>query len=220
MTTNLRKANILNPLNTLQEWLDEIKSSRTQPNPNCMSVSTVDSQGHPNSRMVLCKELNTVEGYLTFYTNYSSIKCSELENNRNCSALFHWDNFGFQARLKGFVVRCSEVKNDQYFSTRDLGSQIAAWTSMQSEEIDSLEDMKESYDEIMKKFQITDIEDINKKIPRPNFWGGYEIWIKEVELWQNQKNRFHDRLQYSRNIKNEEGQILVEKDWKVIRIQP
>ena len=74
MNTNLRKANILNPLDTLDDWINEVTASNTQPNPNCMSIATVDSNGCPNTRMVLCKELNTDEGYLTFYTNYSSIK--------------------------------------------------------------------------------------------------------------------------------------------------
>ena len=100
MNTNLRKANILNPLDTLDDWINEVTASNTQPNPNCMSIATVDSNGCPNTRMVLCKELNTDEGYLTFYTNYSSIKSEELENNSKCYALFHWDKFGLQARLK------------------------------------------------------------------------------------------------------------------------
>ena len=42
MNTNLRKVNILNPLSTLQDWMDKVSDSDAQPNPNCMSVSTVD----------------------------------------------------------------------------------------------------------------------------------------------------------------------------------
>lgn len=221
MNTNLRKVNILNPLSTLQDWMEKVSDSNAQPNPNCMSVSTVDSNGLPNTRMVLCKELNTEEGHLTFYTNYSSIKSKELESNAKCSALFHWDKFGLQVRIRGTAIRCTDSKNDAYFSSRDLGSQIAAWASDQSKEIESLEMMDNSYQIIMDKFSIGNLENNSeKKIPRPDFWGGYEIWVEEIELWKNQKNRFHDRLKFTRNINIKNGNIDPDKKWNVIRIQP
>ena len=221
MNTNLRKANILNPLKTLQNWMKEVRDSNTQPNPNTMLVSTVDSNGSPNSRIVLCKELNAEEGYLTFYTNYSSTKSKELEGNAKCSVLFHWDKFGLQARLKGSVTKCSDSKNDAYFSTRDVGSQIGAWTSDQSTEVESLEKMEGSYQQIMEKFKLKSLgDDTEVTIPRPDFWGGYDMWIGEIELWKNQNNRFHDRLRFKRNIKIENGNIDAEKEWSVIRIQP
>ena len=221
MNTNLRKVNILNPLSTLQDWMKKVSDSDTQPNPNCMTVSTVDSNGLPNSRMVLCRELNIEEGHLTFYTNYSSIKSKELESNAKCSVLFHWDKFGLQVRLRGTAIRCSNSKNDAYFSTRALGSQVAAWASDQSKEIESLEMMDTSYQKIMDKFKINNLaNDPEKEIPRPDFWGGYEIWVGEIELWKNQKNRFHDRLKFTRNISIENGNIEADKEWSIIRVQP
>ena len=69
MNSELRKAKILNPLDTLEDWMKEVSDSNTQPNPNCMSIATIDSTGSPNSRMVLCKELDAENGFLTFYTN-------------------------------------------------------------------------------------------------------------------------------------------------------
>ena len=62
MNTELRKAKILNPLDTMEDWMKEVSDSNTQPNPYCMSIATVDSTGSPNSRMVLCKELDTKNG--------------------------------------------------------------------------------------------------------------------------------------------------------------
>jgi Pyridoxamine-phosphate oxidase len=52
MNSELRKAKILNPLDTLEDWMNEVSDSNTQPNPNGMSIATVDSNGSPNSRMV------------------------------------------------------------------------------------------------------------------------------------------------------------------------
>ncbi len=78
-----------------------------------------------------------------------------------------------------------DSKNDEYFSTRDIGSQIAAWTSNQSKEIESLEKMGDSYQIIMDKFQIKSLEEAKGvNIPRPDVWGGYDMWIEEILIYK------------------------------------
>ena len=51
-----------NPLLLLQSWLNEAMELDLQPNPDTMAIATSNSQGLPNVRMVLCKEINTEEG--------------------------------------------------------------------------------------------------------------------------------------------------------------
>ena len=81
--------------------------------------------------------------------------------------------------------------------------------------------MGESYQIIMDKFQIKSLEEAKGvNIPRPDFWGGYDMWIEEIELWKNQKNRFHDRLKFKRKITIENGKIDAEMNWNSVRIQP
>ena len=122
MVSELRKSSVSNPILVLKEWLHEARQSGIQPNPNSMSISTVDSMDCPNSRMVLCKEINEDLGYLVFYTNYQSNKSKEIGVNNECSGLFHWDTFGYQVRVRGIVVKSPEVESDNYFATRDIGS--------------------------------------------------------------------------------------------------
>ena len=81
MVSEIRKSDIKNPVLILKEWMNEVVQSEIQPNPTSMSLSTMDSQGCPNSRMVLCKEINEALGYLVFYTNYKSSKSKEIELN-------------------------------------------------------------------------------------------------------------------------------------------
>ena len=35
-------------------------------------------------------------------------------------------------------------------------------------------------------------------IPRPEFWGGFRLTPTEIEFWQDQAFRMHDRLRFTR----------------------
>jgi len=83
-----------NPLLLLQSWLNEATESDLQPNPDTMAIATADSEGVPNARMVLCKEINAEKGYVVFYTNYNSVKSIEIKENPKsapCSIGTNWD---------------------------------------------------------------------------------------------------------------------------------
>jgi pyridoxamine 5'-phosphate oxidase len=187
-----------------------------------MSISTIDANNRPNSRMVLCKEINEELGYLVFYTNYQSNKSKEIGVNNECSGLFHWDTFGYQVRVRGIIVKSPEVESDNYFATRDIGSQLSAWASHQSQIVEDRESLDDQFQQAMDKFNLKDSElessDIN--IPRPEFWGGYRIWIREIELWLNQKDRFHDRLLFTRKLVATTSGIEASNHWVIKRLQP
>ena len=50
--------------------------------------------------------------------------------------------------------------------------------------------------QLLKKFNIEHKQlSINdKKLPRPPFWGGYRIWIHQIEIWLNQNGLFTSRV--------------------------
>jgi pyridoxamine 5'-phosphate oxidase len=48
------------------------------------------------------------------------------------------------------------------------------------------------------------------EIPRPDFWGGYLLRPEEIEFWQGQQARLHDRFRYTR-----EGE-----GWRIERLGP
>ena len=222
MVSEIRKSDKKNPVLILKEWMDEVLQSKIQPNPNSMSISTIDANNRPNSRMVLCKEINEELGYLVYYTNYQSNKSKEIEVNNECSGLFHWDTFGYQVRVRGIIVKSPEVESDNYFATRDIGSQLSAWASHQSQIVEDRESLDDQFQQAMDKFNLKDSElessDIN--IPRPEFWGGYRIWIREIELWLNQKDRFHDRLLFTRKLVATTSGIEASNHWVIKRLQP
>ena len=211
-----------NPLLLLQSWLNEAMALDLQPNPDTMAIATSNSQGLPNVRMVLCKEINTEEGYVVFYTNYNSVKSLEIKENPKCSALFHWDKLGYQIRIRGEILQSPDEENDTYFASRHLGSQVGAWASNQSNPVEDREALDDQFKKILDRFNLTSesITRNEQKIPRPPNWGGYRLWIEEIEFWLNQKDRLHDRLHFRRALTISSGGIETEKKWTVKRLQP
>ena len=211
-----------NPLLLLQSWLNEAMELDLQPNPDSMAIATSNSQGLPNVRMVLCKEINTEEGYVVFYTNYNSVKSMEIKENPKCSALFHWDKLGYQIRIRGEILQSTDKENDAYFASRHLGSQVGAWASNQSNPVEDRQALDDQFRKILDRFNLTSesITRNEQKIPRPPHWGGYRMWIEEIEFWLNQKDRLHDRLHFRRALTISNEGIEAEKNWTVKRLQP
>jgi pyridoxamine 5'-phosphate oxidase len=211
-----------NPLLLLQSWLNEAMELDLQPNPDSMAIATSSSQGLPNVRMVLCKEINAEEGYVVFYTNYNSVKSMEITENPKCSALFHWDKLGYQIRIRGAILQSPDKENDAYFASRHLGSQVSAWASNQSNPVEDRQALDDQFRKILDRFNLTSesITRNEQKIPRPPHWGGYRLWIEEIEFWLNQKDRLHDRLHFRRALTISNKGIETEKHWTVKRLQP
>ena len=146
----------------------------------------------------------------------------EIKENPKCSALFHWDKLGYQIRIRGEILQSPNKENDTYFASRHLGSQIGAWASNQSNPVEDRQALDDQFRKILDRFNLTSesITRNEQKIPRPPHWGGYRLWIEEIEFWLNQKDRLHDRLHFRRALTISSEGIETEKKWTVKRLQP
>jgi pyridoxamine 5'-phosphate oxidase len=189
-----------NPIIQLQIWLEEALIANL-PDPTAMILSTIDSDGNPESRVVLLKELRH-EGFV-FFTNYSSKKAKQLEVNNRVSAVFFWAEAERQVRIKGQAEKISIEDSEDYFRTRPVDSQLGAWASPQSQIIESREILDKNYQYYQEYFKYREIE-------KPPFWGGFLIRPEYFEFWQGRPNRLHDRLEF----------VLHENDWQVHRLAP
>ena len=115
-------------------WLAEAAASEIN-DPEAMALATVDADGLPDARMVLCKGADA-RG-LVFYSNVESAKGRELEGRPKAAALFHWKTLRRQARFRGAVAELTGAESDAYFAARPRGSQIGAWASQQSRPLSS-----------------------------------------------------------------------------------
>jgi len=187
------------PLLMFKKWYQEA-SEKNCASPHAMSISTVSQSGQPSSRTVYMKEL--LEEGIVFYTNYNSKKAQDLAHNPKIAALFFWDCTEQQVRIEGVVEKVPKELSDDYFASRPRISQIGAWASEQSQEIEGRETLEERVGYFEKKFPNT--------VPRPQHWGGYLIKPHYFEFWQGRLGRLHDRICYT----------LSENKWLVKRIAP
>ena len=155
--------------------------------PNAALVSSVDTNGYPNARVILIKEVSS-DGFI-FYTNYQSQKAQELFHNSKGHLTWYSRVQGVSIRVQGKAEKIEPEISDKYFASRDRNAQISASISKQSEIVES----REVLDAEFKKFA-DDYE--GKEIPRPN-WGGIIIIPEKVELWKSlpdYQTRLHDRI--------------------------
>lgn len=180
------------PFSLFDQWFNEANKSGILL-PESMSVSSCSSDGQPSSRMVLLKEFDQ-QGFV-FYTNYGSRKSHELEENQKVALLFHWNVLQRQVRIEGTVEKVSAEQSANYFHSRDRGSQVGAWASKQSQQLQHENELKERVAHFTDKFS-------GQEVPLPEFWGGWRVKPHYIEFWQGRASRLHDRLCFEKDGEN------------------
>ena len=171
------------PFLEIKYFLEQARDKKLQ-DWNGMTVSTVDEDQRPSSRVVLLKKF-TDDG-LFFYTNYKSKKGQDISKNNNVSVNFWWRELQVQIRISGTISKASRQESEEYFNLRPKGSRISAIVSKQSEEIDSFESFQKKVEEAINSLK-------EKDIKLPDHCGMYKIIPNQIEIWKEGEFRRHER---------------------------
>jgi pyridoxamine 5'-phosphate oxidase len=169
-------------------------------------LSTIDADAQPTSRTVLLKGLDA-HGFF-FATNYLSRKGEALSVNRKVSAVFGWYSMYRQVLIQGVANKVEPADSDEYFSSRPHESQVAAWSSHQSQPIENRAALDQQFENALAKFD-------GVEVPRPDYWGGYRIVPTRIEFWKGRSNRMHDRIAFTREFTADSP-----TEWQIERLQP
>ncbi|MYZ42908.1 pyridoxamine 5'-phosphate oxidase [Schauerella aestuarii] len=186
------------PFDQFTLWFDEALTAKV-PEPNAMTLATVDPTGQPSARTVLIKNFN--ERGFVFFTNYDSRKGHDLAAEPRASLLFFWQPLERQVRIEGTVEKVSEAESDAYYESRPVGSRLGAWASPQSQP--TTREALEANEHLYR-------ERFGDDPPRPPHWGGYRLVPHALEFWQGRPSRLHDRLRYR----------LTDGQWVIERLAP
>ncbi|NIE85249.1 MULTISPECIES: pyridoxamine 5'-phosphate oxidase [unclassified Burkholderia] len=190
------------PIRQFDKWFKEALDAQL-PEPNTMTLATVDADGRPSARIVLIKGVD--ERGFVFFTNYESRKGREIAHNPHAALLFYWIELERQVRIEGRIEKTSAAESDSYFASRPVGSRIGAWASEQSAVIANREVLEARERDFGARY--------GENPPRPPHWGGYRLVPEAIEFWQGRPSRLHDRLRYLRDPAGADA-------WTIERLSP
>jgi pyridoxamine 5'-phosphate oxidase len=189
------------PVKQFGLWFEEAVKAEVF-DPYAFTLATSGKDGKPSARVVYMRDVS--DSGLSFFTNYASDKGRDLEENPWACANFYWSELSRQVRFVGKVAKLPVELSDAYFASRPRESQIGAWASDQSSELQNREELEQKVLDFTNRFEATEV-------PRPPHWGGYLIQPETVEFWQGRESRLHDRIVYQKELSGL---------WKRVRLSP
>jgi pyridoxamine 5'-phosphate oxidase len=167
-------------------WLEDAIDSDAR-EPHAMTLSTVDSSGRPDSRVLILKGVG--DGRWLFATSRESRKGEEIAATPWAAANFYWPEVGRQVRIRGRVLEAGADETARDFLDRPGASRAASFAGNQGKPLTDPDEVGLAFAEAAAAIESN---------PRliPEHWALFQLAPDEVEFWQSDSERQHIRLRY------------------------
>jgi pyridoxamine 5'-phosphate oxidase len=176
------------PQDLFLDWLTEAGEHVLAP--HAVTLSTVDSDGAPDARVVILKDVDEAGWYVS--SSAESPKGVQLAKDPRAALTFFWPGRGRQVRLRGPVTRASAEVSAADFRDRPPASRAEALIGHQSEVLEDVEDFSRAAEEAERR--VRENPDLVA-----DGWTRYLVEPETVEFWQARHDRRHVRLRYRRD---------------------
>ncbi len=195
--TNLEKSEPYNKFLNFYQMASDIG----QENIEVINISSYNKNlNEVHSRFVNLKYIYSNQW--TFFSNYNSLKSTDFKSHKQISAALYWPKIDIQIRINANIFKSDPMFSDKHFEKRESDKNALAISSYQSRKIASYKDVIKLYDKVR--------SDKNKKLKRPDYWGGYSFVPYYFEFWEGHRYRINKRVVYK----------MVDGLWSKYYIQP
>lgn len=186
------------PCQLFIEWLEHAVE-KGEPEPHAMTLSTIDEDGAPDSRVLILKAVH--DGRWWFASSAASRKGRQLSRSPHAALCFYWKAVGRQVRLRGTVVTAGRNECAEDFASRSPAARAVALAGRQSSPLASHRECADAVDRARAHLAKQPAE-------VPEDWRLYGLEPDEVEFWQADRGRRHVRLAYVQTESSWEQRLL------------
>ncbi|WP_462418506.1 pyridoxamine 5'-phosphate oxidase [Kytococcus sp. Marseille-QA3725] len=183
------------PWGVVKEWIHTAHHRALErgdvPEPGAVALATVDADGAPDVRMVLCRDVDT-DG-LRFYTSLVSAKAEQIAADPRVAVSWAWPGMFRALRFRGVAEVLPREDVTAYFQQRPWGARISAHASQQSHPLQDRRTLARREAELAERWPDRARQD---DVPTPEHWGGYLVRPYQVEVWTGRQSRMHDRWRW------------------------
>ncbi|WP_239083992.1 pyridoxine/pyridoxamine 5'-phosphate oxidase [Asanoa ishikariensis] len=158
--------------------------------PHAMTLSTVDGDGLPDTRVLLLKEVDD-RGW-QFATSAGSAKGRQVAGTAAAALGFYWREQGRQVRVRGTVAALDPQTSAADFRARPVSSRVASLASEQSAVLADPPDLERA----LATAEAAVAADPDTPCADHTV---YAVTPTSVEFWQGDADRRHVRLRYRRS---------------------
>lgn len=188
-----------NPFAIFKNWYQtELEQSKLRI-PSACCLSSIGTDGYPNSRFVSLKELKNKSFIITGSLN--SRKGLEIQQNPKVSLSFWWTTTQRQIRIQGEASFITEAEAKVYFDQRSQDSKIVSTVFEQGKTIENFASLHQRFNSAKLKKTV---------IEKPSDWSGFAIRPIRIEFMEFKASRLHERMLFT----EENG------DWIQTYLQP